>query len=227
MALSVITPTADRPFAMHLCERWMARQTVQPDEWIVADGGMTRAELTMGQIHVHNPAPPGAANFTTNMLAAIDRVGGSMIVCVENDDWYASDHLERCVEALQSAPAYGCTTLAYYHVGLRRWRIMPNRGSSMAQTALRAELLPDLRRAVQGAAQARAYNVDGRFWRGREALATGRQTVVGIKGLPGAKGLGVGHREARVMGWPHDPDGAQLRKWLGQDADAYSDLSAP
>src|SRR5687768_6841694 len=50
--ITVITPTADRPAAWPLAERWMARQTVQPDQWIVADDGIAPAPLTMGQQHI-------------------------------------------------------------------------------------------------------------------------------------------------------------------------------
>src|SRR5690606_25010357 len=48
MRISIITPTADRPRGIELCERYMARQTVQPHEWVVADGGHIPAKLTMG-----------------------------------------------------------------------------------------------------------------------------------------------------------------------------------
>lgn len=45
--VTVITPTADQPTGIALLERYMARQTVKPDAWIVADDGNTPASLTM------------------------------------------------------------------------------------------------------------------------------------------------------------------------------------
>ena len=65
MSITVITPTADQPIGMRLLEKYMARQTVQPDEWIVADDGEVPARLALGQKHIvgdelmmgRNPSP--------------------------------------------------------------------------------------------------------------------------------------------------------------------------
>lgn len=91
MRLSIITPTCDRPAGIALCERYMARQTLQPHEWIVADGGSTPAALTMGQVHLHHPGERGAANLAGNILRALDAVTGDAVVVWEDDDWYAPD----------------------------------------------------------------------------------------------------------------------------------------
>ena len=69
--VSLITTTCDRPFGIGLMEQYVAAQTIQPDEWIVADGGSVPAILTKGQIHLHNPQPAGAKNLADNVLAAL------------------------------------------------------------------------------------------------------------------------------------------------------------
>lgn len=222
MKISVITPTCDRPFGIALCERYMARQTVQPDEWIVADGGQALAPLTMGQTHIHEPRPAGAGNLTGNILNALDAVTGDVVVIVEDDDWYRTDHIEMALEGLAGAPVYGCNWLHYYHVGDRRWSKFRNRGAALCQTAFRRELLDRMKASAEYAASHASYSIDGRFWSGLERYATAPQTVVGIKGLPGTKGLGVGHRSNPRVNWTHDPDMTELRRWVGSDAENYA-----
>lgn len=223
MRISVITPTADRPRGIELCERYMARQTVQPDEWIVADGGQIPAKLTMGQVHLHKPSPPGAANLAGNILRALDAVTGDIVVIVEDDDHYAPNHIAACVAGLKRWPAYGCARLLYYNVEHRCWVQMANRGSALCQTAFRRELIPEMQRAAREAMEAGSYGIDGRFWASRRHMAIGPQTVIGIKGLPGTPGLGVGHRPSSKPGrqWRPDPEMKILRQMIGADAENY------
>lgn len=227
MRISVITPTADRPRGIELCERYMARQTVQPDEWIVADGGQTPARLTMRQVHLRQPSPSGAANLAGNILRALDAVTGDVVVIVEDDDHYLTTHIAECVKGLAKQPVYGCPTLKYYNIAHRMYVRMRNKGSALCQTAFRRELIPAMQDAARRAIAANDFGIDGRFWSPRIGLATGAQTVVGIKGLPGTAGLGIGHRPKSGRGklWRKDPDMKVLRAWIGNDADNYADLA--
>lgn len=223
MRISVITPTADRPRGIELCERYMARQTVQPHEWIVADGGNVAAKLTMGQRHLHHPSPPGAANLAGNIQRALDAVTGDAVVIVEDDDHYSPGHLAACRVGLQANPAYGCSWLIYFNVAHRCWVKMANRGSALCQTAFRADLIPEMLAAAREASAAGKFNIDGRFWANRTRMATGQQTVIGIKGLPGTPGLGIGHRPKSYPGrnWRPDPKLEHLRKLIGEDVENY------
>lgn len=227
MRISVITPTADRPRGIELCERYMARQTVQPHEWIVSDGGRTPATLTAGQVHLWEPSAPGAANLAGNLLRALDRATGDIVVVVEDDDHYLPTHIAECVKGLAKQPAYGCPTLKYYNVAHRMYVQMRNKGSALCQTAFRRELIPEMQNAARSAIAANDFRIDGRFWSPRIGLANGPQTVVGIKGLPGTAGLGIGHRPKSGRGkmWRNDPDMNVLRDWIGGDADNYADLA--
>ena len=223
MKVSVITPTADRPRGIELCERYMARQTVQPDEWIVADGGQTPAPLTMGQVHLHEPSPAGAANLAGNILRALDAVTGDVVVIVEDDDYYRPDHIGACVAGLKRWPAYGCARLLYFNVEHRCWVQMANRGAALCQTAFRAELIPEMRRAAEQAIAAGSFSIDGLFWASRKHMAGGAQTVIGIKGLAGTPGLGIGHRPKSKAGrrWRPDPEMKVLRQLIGADVEHY------
>lgn len=229
MKISVVTPTCDRPVGMALCERFMARQTRAPDEWIVADGGQTPARCTMGQTHVIDSRPPGPVNFAQNLLNGVDRATGELIVFAEDDDWLAPTHLETLAEVAERGyRLIGTEDVQRYHnVAHRCYRLMNNVGASLCQTAIRRELVPLFRRTVQDCMCRGSYGIDTTFWRAarNDWSFTHRMTVVGIKGLPGRVGLGVGHRpDAR---WTPDPDLAQLRAWIGEDADLYAAFRLP
>jgi hypothetical protein len=222
--ITVITPTADRPVAWPLAERWMARQTVQPDQWIVADDGLVAAPLTMGQQHVRRERrETGGASLANNLLAAIPHVRGDIVLIMEDDDFYRPNHIEVCVDRLQRFRATGAIWLNYYNLQVMGWRRIRNSCAALCNTSFRAECLPMLREAALSALRQGIYHVDRLFWQqvGKSGLHE-LETVIGMKGLPGMAGIGIGHK--RDAGWTRDPAAKQLRKWLGEDAGAYLEL---
>lgn len=225
MRISLITPTADQPAGIALCERWIARQTVQPDEWIVADDGIVPATLSMGQQHLARTRQhEGAQSLAANILVALETVTGDIVIVVEHDDHYAPNHIEVCVDRLKTASATGARQQRYYNVEHRCWILMQNIGSSLCNTAFRADQIPKMQAAGKAAFQRKAIGLDRLFW---DSLRIGKDvhginTVVGIKGLPGRKGLGMGHRPGtNGRRWTPDPDLRQLRAWIGDDVQAY------
>lgn len=223
----------------------MARQTHQPDEWIVVDGGQLPITCTLGQTHIHQPSPPGVANFLANLQTAIEVATGEIIICAEDDDHYAPTHLEVMVTQLTQRPEVtiaGDGQQRYYNLAHHCWRLMRNKGACLAQTGFHRALIPTFLDVIAGrrarvrsaspTERTRAIGVDAYLWQSqlRSAWAlTHTATVVGMKGLPGQPGLGVGHRPK--SGWTPDPDGAQLQAWVGaQDQVLYTHLgltSAP
>lgn len=203
----------------------MARQTVQPHEWIVGDGGSSPVLCRYGQRHLHESRAPGAANFGANLLRALAAVTGDVVVIAEDDDWYAPTHLETLARQLSEPGVLmaGDDKQRYYNLPHRKWRLFNNRGASLCQTGFEATLIPTFRAVIESCISMRAYGIDGAFWAGQPAAVkslTRTNTVVGIKGLPGQAGLGVGHRPK--AGWTSDPHGKQLRAWIGDDADVYA-----
>jgi len=228
--VSVVTPTAERPVAFALAESMMRRQTVQPHEWIVADGGSheTPTPLTMGQRRIENfDMPPGAGNFAKNLLDALDAVTGDVALIWEDDDWYAPTYIERMAALAAAKPAaalYGASKgQNYYNVAHRCWRAFNNVGSSMCQTMVPRTSIAPLQAILRACMRKGSFNVDITLWRSFQTSrwAIGREGgVLGIKGLPGRAGLGVGHRPG--IGWSADPDLTRLRQWIGNDADTYA-----
>jgi glycosyltransferase involved in cell wall biosynthesis len=210
---------------MALLKRMMARQTRQPDEWIVADGGETPA-VCLG-IHLHEPRAPGAANFAHNLLNGIDAATGDLLIVMEDDDWYSRGHVESMVDLAERG--YGLIgsedVQRYYNLPQRMWRMFNNVGASLCQTAIHRRLFPLFKVAIQNCMARNSFGIDRMLWslvRRNECAFSHQMTVVGIKGLPGRAGLGVGHRpDAR---WSVDPHFEKLRKWIGDDADGYINL---
>lgn len=222
MRISLITPTCDQPMGIMLAEQYMARQTVQPHEWIVADDGLVPAHLTAGQKHlVRKRVYDGGQSLASNMLAALEAVTGDIVVVIEHDDWYAPNHLQVCVDRLKNAQVTGSGWQRYYNVQHKSYRLMKNVGSALCNTAFRAGLVAKMQECAHKAFKRQTIGLDRMFW---ESIKTGQDvhdvnTVVGIKGLPGRLGLGIGHRpDGR---WTSDPGMATLREWIGDDVENY------
>jgi glycosyltransferase involved in cell wall biosynthesis len=222
--ITIITPTADQPMGMALAERWMARQTVQPAQWIVADDGTIPATLTMGQEHIVRPRQhEGARSLAGNILAALPHVRGDIVAIIEHDDWYSPDHLETCISGLDYAEITGSSKQRYYHIGAQRWIVMRNIGSALCNTAIRATSLKYLESAAHTALQKNLIGLDRMLWDSLNGNGniTESETVVGIKGLPGRLGLGMGHRPNASPKWTSDPNEYQLKAWIGDDINLY------
>lgn len=203
----------------------MAGQTVQPDQWIVADDGIDPAPLTQEQMHItRRRVHSGGKSLAGNILAAIPHIKGDVVMIVEDDDYYRPNHIETQLRHLEKSAAAGGTMLNYYNIQSRGWRQIRNSCSALCNTAFRAELLPALARACERvmAADDCFYHIDRLFW--QEAGNDGLHddvTVIGMKGLPGQAGIGVGHK---ASGWTPDRGFAQLRRWVGTDSHHYEVL---
>lgn len=235
--LTLITPTCDQPTGIKLAERWMAAQTFKGDiQWIVADDGEQAATLTMGQTHIRRdrePGTSGAKSLAGNLRAALAKAEGRYIAIIEHDDCYGPEWLSHVVAALEGgADVVGESLARYYHVGQRLWRTFSNGGksASLCQTAFTKAMVPVMLKALDDCESRDHIGIDGAFWKlvqtgDCKAIVQPSTHVVGIKGLPGPKGLGVGHRPEGTA-WKTDPDASKLREWLGDSAEAYEGFYA-
>lgn len=225
--LTLLTVTGDRPQAFALCERWMARQTLKPDQWVVVDDGITPTACTMGQDVIRLPAPanPCGKTFARKFIDAIkaNAIRGDVVAFIEDDDWYAAEHLETLTGQLGGLDIAGEAPALYYHVGARGYRQHANSNhASLCQTAIDRRLLPML---YQVAISSEA-GIDLALWqavserRNVYAPRNGRRTCIGIKGMPGRAGLGSGHQAGN--GYTPDADLNTLRGLIGDDAEAYA-----
>lgn len=219
--ITVITPTADQPRGISLLEQYMARQTVQPRQWIVADDGEVPATLTRGQTHLISKREyEGAKSLASNLLRGLEAAKGDIILIMEHDDWYRADHIKTCVEQLEGADATGSIWQRYYNVQNRHWRVMRNVGSALCNTAFRSSLIPAMQKAAEQAFNEDKIGLDRLFWDSIDGRTHEINTMVGIKGLPGRTGLGLGHKPPDNQ-WTADPDHKVLREWVGDDVSNY------
>jgi hypothetical protein len=164
-----LTPTGGRPEAFVLCEKYMARQTVMPDAWIVVDDVDPPTKCTMGQ-QVVRPEPrhqhysePNSQH--RNILAGLPQMGADdLLIIFEDDDWYSADYIETQKQFAERYPhlgMFGQVPSRYYRVDERAARVFEDTPhSSLASTAFRGRMLE----AIQYACESRAW-LDTYLWK--------------------------------------------------------------
>ena len=221
--ITIITPTGGRPEAFALCEFWMRRQTWAGErQWIVVDDSAPETACTMRQ-EIVRPRPiwqPGENTQARNLLAAFPLIRNGKIVIVEDDDWYAPAYLEIMASRLDAAPLVGERNARYYNVATRQYMTCPNvKHSSLCQSAFRIEAIPKLTSICESAKK--FLDIELFKMCPDQRLYENSGTCIGIKGMPGRKGIGSGHRSGAHAGWKPDPNLSMLQSWVGDDADAY------
>jgi len=227
MKVCAVTCTGGRPELFELCKRWVMRQTLPVDYWIVAtDNGEKIENLPQFARHIHvdrvmGPGPN--TDFVPNhtlrnaLLMVPDH---HCAVVFEDDDWYAPDHVHRCVEHLGNGHevVYGATWVRY-HLPTRCWNTKMRKAPGEGRVCIRSDAV---RKYAASLVNRPLYEgpTDGRY--------PGFSTV-GIKGvgygLPGRPGASDMHKGLKSVN--HDPDYAKFRSWLGPDAEAYISLVQP
>lgn len=223
-ALTLITPTGERPEAFALCERWMARQTFQGCvQWLVVDDGSTPTAVTLGQ-QVLRPVPvwqPGRDTQIRNILAALPQIKYDKVLFIEDDDWYGHEFLAIMSNRLDDAALVGEVQAHYYHVGHRRFRVFRNHAhSSLGQVGIRGELV-ELLHSVCSGGRHPLIDIELCHQAGDKRFYPWSGTYLGIKGLPGRPGITSSHRDTQGAAWVPDLDLSVLRQWLGEDVAYY------
>jgi hypothetical protein len=234
MKIALITATGDRELPLALCRSFVNRSTVQPDQWVVVDDGKNSIAHVLGDqpvTYVRRRACAGEPRHTLplNLIAAAQHVDPSIdwVVFWEDDDWYAPTYLEHVRDVAFSRPGVqiiGQSDARYYRVKSREYQHMGNiTHASLCATAIHRSLLPLMVRMCE---QCIDPFVDIHLWRRAPANASflsSHPLVVGVKELPGRKGLTYGWRGGDDF--VKDADGEVLRSWVGaNDAAVYAQL---
>lgn len=244
MKITLVTCTGDRPEAFALCEKYMARQTRQPDQWFVLDDGEQLTPIVpmshaVGQKRVYNPEWRGPSSLINKLkwlfLEHSEEIIGDVIFFIEDDDWYHPEYLERVMAefeghtsfANQNLMMYGEPYAYYVNVKHRWWLRHPNvRHASLCQTAIHKDALLSVQTILRE--QTNAF-FDVSLWArllGKKVLTCllgdNQPLVVGIKGMPGRKGYGVGHKDVRPKNSFEDPKLEKLDMLMSaEDAEIY------
>lgn len=207
MKLTAITATYHRPEAMRLCEKYMARQTRQPNQWCILNG----------------PEP-----MPEKVLALIEsgRIEGDAVAFFEDDDWFRSDFLQWAHDGIASGyEMIGEGHAAYWNVKFRWGSFCNNkRHAALVQTVIHADLLESAANIIRSY---RSPFWDTRLWQldANKFLHLPRdpseRRCVGIKGFYGASGYSGEHGAFRPPETFTDPSSATLFRWIGEDAVDY------
>lgn len=233
MSITLFTAACDRPEAWALCERWMARQTVKADQWLVIDDDRIRpTKCTMGQEYHLIPESNPQQSMPAKARYIFDHnlVRGDVLLFIENDDWYAPNYIESMIAQLQHVALVGEGRAVYYHV---RWRALwrhNNLGhASLCSTAIARAGYAHLHSIIKQMPDNPFF--DCVLWPSfplskRVLGAEQGHTVVGMKCMPGITGS-VGQHRNREHGIQADTDLSKLRELIGSDADAYAPFYNP
>lgn len=195
--ITAITPTGDRPLAFALCQNWMKKQTLQPDQWIVVDDGKIPMKPFVSMEYVRRKPLPSDSNRTLieNLKIAIPRIKGSKIVIIEDDEYYAPKYIEEISFRLNQHEIVGIGKSRYYHLPSGNYSRLSNiNQASLAEMAFRSSFLPEFKSFLNGDSY-----LDIRIWRSinrKRAIIfidNKNPLYVGMKGMPGRHGIGGGH----------------------------------
>lgn len=232
--VTLITCTGGRSEAFNLCREFVARQTwAGKMQWIVVDdfdcveSYKALSDLRrLGWPTVIRPKPfwqSGQNTLARNILAAIPEIRHDKILFIEDDDWYAPDYVDVMASLLEDCELLGECESYYYHIPSHQYQPQNNRKhASLCQTGLRRSLLGDLEKVCKSGSR---VFLDIQLWENvpnhKHGLWPGRRCL-GIKGLPGRKGIGNGHLPFKYSDdWKPDPEGKFLREWIGSDVKLY------
>lgn len=201
--ITLITPGGGRHAAFALCEHYMQRQTVwgkTPIQWIVADDyDADPVKCTLGQEHIFGSLrwKPGLNTLRYNLAAALPLIKGDYVFIIENDDFFSPDYIATYLDFLKHADLVGSCNVTYYSLqGRGKFKHMKNfEHASTTQTAFRKSYIPHFEQAVHSGEQyfdILLWNT-ARMKNHRHILFHGLNLCVGMKNLPGRRGVGVGH----------------------------------
>ena len=225
--LYLLTATGARPEAWEICQRLMSRQDYTGRvTWIIVDDGpepqrvsFRREGWRIAYIRPSQLWQPGDNTQARNLANGLRIVpDDGRLAIIEDDDWYHPEWLSTVSRELHSAELVGECKARYYNVRQMRGQQLHNREhASLCSTAMRGAALRTCRECLQPGVRF----IDLDLWRKHtdKRLFVGGH-VVGIKGMPGRGGIGMGHRQD--FAGVHDPRGAMLRAWIGDDASIYS-----
>lgn len=218
---TIITPTDGRPECLRLLARHLtAQHPVGPLQWLIASHEPTipldPLPSWISLVLVVSSAKVGWHPLCSNLESALAVLPpGEEVIIMEDDDYYAPQYLQCCLhllrESTRGTEVVGFGPVRYYKVDTLQYRTL-NRHlcPALAQTAFTREGVSRLRKDVREKPE--SPHVDTRLWRaGGYKQMMEFPIHVGLKGMPGTKGVGCGHRPQ--PDWDHDPHLRTLLSW--------------
>lgn len=231
MKFCVLTCTGGRPDLFRLCQRYVDRQTVKPDVWIVTDdmGGMPPVSLPdYAQFHNIDTGQiregwAKAAPWTWTLVQALKLVPADhALIIMEDDDWYGPMYCELMLDQLKNHETAQLANLPRYNVPARRWSI-----DHVSRNTDKLKLVPGIFGCRYSGIETVIKSISAVHWEWFPIHYFNSTQFCGIKGvgygLPGRRGATAKHSPTHrktLMGKP-DNDWQLLRHEIGEDADHY------
>jgi len=234
MRITALTCTGDRPEAFALCEKYMARQTLKPFQWIVVCDGKTPTKCNMGQEFYYRPNYVGPESLKNKVREVVTSrmVKGDALQFFEDDDFFDPRWLEFCAEKLEKYDMIGEGRAIYHNIRGRYWNRHDNMNhASLCSTAIRTSMLA----AVSASCSNPNRWIDDMLWQKPHLIKkvfdplhtnSGKPLTVGIKGMPGRVGYSWQHVR-RPIEASDDLDLEYLRYLIGDDAKFYESFYQP
>lgn len=235
--ITFITPTGDRPLPFVLCQMWIKKQTLQPDQWIIVDDGKTPVKpfISLREIRYLRREPrldDPDHTLLVNLKMALPYIKGNKILFIEDDEYYAPKYTEIMAAELDKHEIVGIHNSRYYYLPTcSNCRVENKKHASLAQTVFRQSFLSEFEKLVNtktGALDMKLWREINENKRGFLFLDDDEPLYVAMKGMPGRRGKGGGHT---VGSWRYQRsflDIAQnlLRRWIpdDDDFDIYHDI---
>lgn len=228
---TVITPTGDRQRVFQLCQLFMDRQTVKPNQWIIIDDGVVPTipptfdfvKYIRRVVKSHEPKH----TLSVQMLEALKYVANDIIFIMEDDDYYFSNYFEKMLTLFNTDPPLvelvGQGQAFYYNFYFQKYHTHNNiYHASWCQTGFRRTLIPTINVLCRKSTDS---FIDMRVWKcpvKKFLLLNSLPLCIGMKGLPGRAGIGSGH--TRVKSFLCDTDFQYIKKFIGNDINLYMEL---
>ena len=239
---TVITLTGDRTKSFKLCKEYMAKQTVQPEQWIVVDDGKRALPIkdrSGCEYHRRKPLKTDPIHtLRVNLLEALKHVKTDFIVMVEDDDWYRQDYLEIQLKHLKDYDLVGQNSFTYWNLNEKSYHVIKKTSRpAMCLTAFKFLSVSEILKAICKndpkviASEADRNRIDkgsvdihlwNRFDGKKLAYNEGENLCVGIKGVQGREGHTLGHfKENNLNYWIADKEAKRLKELIGSDVTNY------
>lgn len=124
MKIGIVIPDKkDRPLFLNHCLRMMKNQTLKADVIRIVndDSCIDGCDITW--------------RYKKGLTELFEDEKCDVVLKIENDDWYADVYIESMINMWMDygMPAiFGLDTTTYYHIGLRKYKVMKHEGRSSA-----------------------------------------------------------------------------------------------
>jgi glycosyltransferase involved in cell wall biosynthesis len=227
MKISLITPTGGRPVAFELCELWMSRQTVQPDEWIVVDDYEIPTKCTMGQKIIRRTPfwKPGDVTLSKNLIAALKIVTGDIVLIIEDDDWYSPYYIENMLKFLKNYDLVGESMTPYYNIkdfSYYKWSNVDI--SALFRTGFTRQIKKQIECVLNFSEK---VPIDFEIWTHclcKKLIIHNKNLSCGIKEIPGRPHIIGMSTVSKKKSFDKIPF-RTLEMWIGKDVEFYKKIS--